>query len=127
MKSNLSKWGRIFLGIFLIVYALNQFFHFLPTGYGEMPEDARNFLDAVVMYLPLLYVFEIIIGLFLIINKWSAFILIVLFPLSVSFLIFMYANGELIETWPALLVAALNVILIINERERYKPLFGQEG
>ena len=127
MKGNLSKWGRIFLGIFLIIYALNQFLHFLPTSYGQMPEDARNFLDAVVMYLPILYIFEIIIGLFLIFNKWTAFILIVLFPLSVSFLIFMFANGELAITWPALVVAALNVILIVNNRERYKTLFAQEG
>jgi hypothetical protein len=92
-----------------------------------MPEDARNFLDAVVMYLPILYIFEIIIGLFLIFNKWTAFILIVLFPLSVSFLIFMFANGELAITWPALVVATLNVILIVNNRERYKTLFAQEG
>ena len=127
MKGDLSKWGRIFLGIFLIIYAFNQFLHFLPTSYGQMPEDARNFLDAVVMYLPILYIFEIIIGLFLIFNKWTAFILIVLFPLSVSFLIFMFANGELAITWPALVVAALNVILIVNNRERYKTLFAQEG
>jgi hypothetical protein len=127
MKGDLSKWGRIFLGIFLIIYAFNQFLHFLPTSYGQMPEDARNFLDAVVMYLPILYIFEIIIGLFLIFNKWTAFILIVLFPLSVSFLIFMFANGELAITWPALVVATLNVILIVNNRERYKTLFAQEG
>lgn len=119
----ISKWLRIFLGLFLIVYALNQFLHFLPTGYTEMPEDARNFLDAVVMYLPLLYVFEIITGLFLIFNKWSAFILIVIFPLSVSFLFFMFANQDLSETWPALIVATVNIILLFNERETYKPLF----
>ena len=123
MKTQLSKWLRIFLGVFLIVYALNQFLHFLPTGYTEMPEDARNFLDAVVMYLPLLYFFEIVTGLFLVFNKWAPFILIVLFPLSVSFLIFTFANSDLSETWPALIVAVLNVILLFNEREKYKPLF----
>ena len=123
MKTHLSKWLRIFLGVFLVVYALNQFLHFLPTGYTEMPEDARNFLDAVVMYLPLLYFFEIVTGLFLVINKWVPFILIVLFPLSVSFLIFTFANQDLSETWPALIVAVLNVILLFNEREKYKPLF----
>lgn len=123
MKENISKWCRGFLGIFLIVYALNQFIHFYPTSYGTMPEDARNFIDAVVMYLPFLYFFEIVIGLLLVLNKWSPFILIVLFPLSVSFLIFTYANKDMSETWPALLVAALNVILLINGREKYKSLF----
>ena len=123
MKTNISKSLRIFLGVFLIVYALNQFLHFLPTGYTEMPEDARNFLDAVAMYLPLLYLFEIITGLFLIFNKWLAFILIVLFPLSISFLFFTFANQDLSETWPALIVASINVILLVYEREKYRPLF----
>jgi hypothetical protein len=123
MKTNVSKGLRIFLGLFLIIYALNQFLHFLPTGYSEMPENARNFLDAVVMYLPLLYAFEIVTGLFLIFNKWAAFILIVLFPLSVSFLIFSFANQDLSETWPALIVAALNVVLLIDSRQKYMPLF----
>ena len=121
--SSLTKWSRVFLGIFLIAYALNQFFHFLPTSYGKMPEDAMNFLDSVIMYLPMLYVFEIIVGLFLIFNKWSAFILIVLFPLSVSFMIFSMVNGEMAEMWPAIVVAVLNVFLIVNMKEKYLPLF----
>jgi len=119
----MSKSFRIFLGIFMIAYALNQFLHFFPTSYGEMPEDARNFIDGVVVYLPFLYMFEIIIGMFLILNKWAAFIQIVLFPLSVSFLIFTFANQDIRETWPALIVAAINILLILNDREKYKSLF----
>jgi putative oxidoreductase len=123
METNISKWLRIFLGLFLIAYALNQFLHIIPAGYTDMPDNARDFLDAVVIYLPLLYVFEIITGLFLIFNKWTALILIVLFPLSVSFLIFTFANQDLSETWPAVIVAGLNVTLLISSRKRYKPLF----
>lgn len=120
MKKSLSKYGRILLGAFLVIYALNQFFHFFPSGYGKMPEDARNFIDAVVMYLPMLYLFEIVIGLLLILNKWSTLLLIVLFPLSLSFLIFMFANQDFSETWPALFVGILNIILIINDREKVR-------
>lgn len=123
MKTNTSKWGRILLGIFLIIYAVNQFAHLFPTGYDNMPEEAQRFLDSVVMYLPYLYILEAVIGLLLILDKWSAFILIVLFPLSVSFLIFTYANGDLTETWSALVVAALNIFLILSDKEKYKPLF----
>lgn len=125
MKKNetLINVLRIVLGLFLIVYALNQFLHFFPTSYGNMPEDARDFIDAVVIYLPFLYVFEILIGLLLIFNKWTAFILILLFPLSVSFLIFHFSNKDMMEMWPALVVALLNVILLLNEKEKYIPLF----
>ncbi len=114
---------RTALGLFLILYALNRFFHFLPSSYGAMPEITENFLDAVASYLPALYIFEIIIGLFLIFNKWTPFILIVLFPLSVAFLIFSISNGEFSKAWPAFVVAAINIILIVRRRDIYKSLF----
>lgn len=125
MKSNdiLFKVLRTVLSLFLIFYALNRFFHFLPSSYGAMPEVTKDFLDAVAGYLPALYIFEIVIGLFLIFNKWTPFILIVLFPLSVAFLIFSISNGEFSKAWPAIFVALLNVILISRRKEMYKSLF----
>ena len=122
-SDNLSKWLKIILGIFLIGYALNQFFHFLPSGYGKMPENSRDFIDAVAIYLPFLYLLEIIIGIFLLINKWTSFILIVLFPLSVAFVIFTFANMNIANTWPAVIVALLNIILVFKAREKYRALF----
>lgn len=118
-----SKLLRIILGLFLIVYALNQFFHFLPSGYGDMPVNAKDFLDGVAIYLPYLYMFEIIIGLLLILNKWTSFILIVLFPLTLSFLIFVFSNGDMSKIWTAIVVGALNIILLLNRSKVYKPLF----
>lgn len=125
MKTNnlTFKTLRIALGLFLVLYALNKFFQFLPTSYGAMPAHTQDFLDAVATYLPALYIFEIIIGLFLVFNKWTPMILIVLFPLSITFLIFSFSNGSLVKAWPALVVALLNVALIINRSEQYKPLF----
>jgi len=125
MKNNqsLKTWLRIILGLFLIVYALNQFLHFLPTSYGKMPEDAMDFIYAVIVYLPFLYVFEIILGLLFIFNKWTPFLLLVLFPLSVAFLIFSISNQDFIDALPALVVAFLNFTLILFEKEKYKPLF----
>ncbi|NNE03191.1 MAG: hypothetical protein HKN52_08490 [Eudoraea sp.] len=125
MKTNdvLYKVLRTTLGLFLILYALNRFFHFVPASFGAMPEVTMDFLDAVAAYLPALYIFEIIIGLFLIFNKWTAFVLIVLAPLSVAFLIFSISNGEFSKAWPAFVVAIINVILLLRRREMFKPLF----
>lgn len=125
MKNNQSiKTGlRVFLGLFLIAYSLNRFFRFLPTSYGMMPESTMDFLYAVVEYLPLLYIFEIILGLLFVFNKWTAFLLIVLFPLSVAFLIFSIANQDFLDALPAVIVALLNFVLILFEKEKYKPLF----
>jgi uncharacterized membrane protein YphA (DoxX/SURF4 family) len=114
---------RIVLGLFLILYALNKFFQFVPTSYGSMPEDAQMFFDSVVVYLPALYIFEIIIGLMLLTNTWTSFLYVVLFPLSASFMMFSIINQDLGEMWPAVLVAALNIILLFSRKEDYRPLF----
>ena len=117
------EWVRVFLGVFLILYALNKFFHFFPSGYGQMPKEAEDFLDSTLMFLPFLYIFEIIIGLFLVFNKWPAAIYIVLFPLTVAFLIFSFTNKDLGDMWPAILVAILNITMLYSERGKYKPMF----
>jgi uncharacterized membrane protein YphA (DoxX/SURF4 family) len=118
-----KKILRIVLGLFLILYGLNKFFHVVPTGFGQMPENARDFIDGVAIYLPYLYIFEILIGLLLVLNVWTPLILIVLAPLSVSFVIFVAANGDPTEIAPALIVALLNLLLLIAEKEKYKNLF----
>ncbi|UKM64887.1 hypothetical protein GSB9_01445 [Flavobacteriaceae bacterium GSB9] len=122
-QTKTSNWLRIILGLFLIIYALNQFIHFIPFTYGDMPENTRDFIDAVAHYLPFLYLFEILIGVLLIINKWTPFIIIVLFPLTISFLVFNLSNNDLIKIWPAVVVAILNVLLLLRFKEKYQPLF----
>jgi putative oxidoreductase len=124
MKANtIFSTLRITLGLFLIIYALNQFLHFLPTSYGAMPENTRSFIDSVAAYLPYLYLFEILIGLLLILNKWTPFIIIVLFPLTISFLIFNLSDNDFSKIWASLIVAFLNIALFFNYKEKYKPLF----
>jgi putative oxidoreductase len=120
-----SKFTRIIgiiLGAFLIIYAANQFIHFFPTSYGQMPDFAKNYLDAVVSFLPALYIFEILVGIFLLLNIWIPFIAIMLTPLSVSFLIFNFTNGDW-NMLTAAFVAVLNLILIYQYWEKYRPLF----
>ncbi|MFT4738339.1 MAG: putative oxidoreductase [Paraglaciecola sp.] len=124
MKKTTETWIRLILGLYLIGYALNQFLHLIPTSYGNMPEITRDFIDSIIMYLPFLYLFEIVIGLLLIFNKWTGVILIVLVPLSVSFMMFNIINGDFTMLWPALFVATLNVALLYFQRDRYRPLLG---
>jgi len=134
MNTKSTSLLNIILGLFLIIYAANQFLHIFPTSYGDMPEFTQSYLDATAPFLPALYVFEIIIGLLLVINRWRPFILIVLAPLTVNFLIFNITNlildssavtltENLARIWPAALVAILNIILIFQYRDKFKPLF----
>ncbi len=121
-SSRFTRTISIILGIFFILYAANQFIHFFPTSYGEMPDFARNYIDAVAPFLPALYIFEIVIGFFLIFNIWIPFITIVLAPLSISFLIFNFTNGDW-NILSAAFVAVMNMILIYQYWDVYKPLF----
>ncbi len=117
------KTLRILLGLFLIFYALNKFLHFIPMGYGDMPDSAEAFLDSVAAYLPFLYIFEIVIGILLLMAKWRSFIYVVLFPLSLAFLMFSIINDDFTELWPALFVALVNIILLASRKEKYAVLF----
>lgn len=121
-NSKTTRILSIVLGTFLIIYAANQFLHFLPSGYGKMPEFTREYLDAVLPFLPALYIFEIILGIAFITNKWVPFLVIILAPLSVNFLIFNFANGGW-NILTAAFVAVMNLALIYQYRDRYKPLF----
>jgi putative oxidoreductase len=129
MNSNINKMKNnsfssiisIVLGAFLIVYALNQFFHFFPMSYGNMPDFTRDLIDATIPFLPALYVFEILLGLMLIWNKWVPLIAIVLAPLSISFVIFNVSNGGW-NILSAAFVAVLNLWLLYAHRQKYLPL-----
>ncbi|XOV94928.1 MAG: hypothetical protein ACFHWX_09500 [Bacteroidota bacterium] len=123
MNSKAEKWIRTLLGVYLVGYALNHFVHLVPTSYGAMPEVTENFIDSIIMYLPYMYFFEILVGLLLIFNKYTGFLLIMLFPLSFSFMMFNIINGNIVMLWPAILVAALNIILLAIHKDRYQPLF----
>ncbi len=120
--SNFKKITTGVLGVYLIIYALNQFFHFMPTSYGQMPKFTQDYLDAILPFLPALYIFEILVGIVLIMHKWVPFIALVLAPLSINFLIFNFANGG----WniiSAAFVALMNLVMIYQYRDSYKPLF----
>ena len=119
----ITKWERLILGIFLFVYGLNQFVHFIPLESESNTSEARIFLDAVRVYLPYLYVFEMLIGVLLVLDRWTSFVLVVLFPLSISFLIFNLPNQNMTNSVPALIVSSLNIYLMVSRKERYAPLF----
>ncbi|MEX2349924.1 MAG: DoxX family membrane protein, partial [Flavobacteriaceae bacterium] len=89
MNSTFTKILRFLLAALLIVIGLNKFLNFIPTP--EIPEDASAFmgsLKATGYVLPVLGVLEILIGLFLLFNKWVAFALLALVHISENILLY---------------------------------------
>lgn len=118
MNSKFTKITRIILGIILLLSGLNKIFKIIPTPADDLIES----FGQVDYIFPIVAVLEIIIAVLLLSNKWVAFALILLVPLSLNILLFhFYLNLQGII--PAILVATLNGILIYKHRRQYVALF----
>lgn len=123
MNSQFTKLMRILLGAILVVFGLNKFLTFIPAP--ELPENAANFinsLESTGYVLQVVGAIEVIIGLLLLLNKWVAFALVVLVPISANILLF-HLFLDIPGISGALLVTIFNGILMYKLWPKYRPLF----
>jgi putative oxidoreductase len=123
MKSSFTTILRIILALGLIFFALNKFFDFIPMF--KMPDAAANFFESLratgyVFYV--IAIIEIIIGGLLLLKKWVPFALILLAPLSFNMLLF-HIFLDVSDIWVAMVIVAMNIILIYKYWRAYRPLF----
>lgn len=123
MNSQFTKIVRILLGLILIAFGANKIYTFIPLP--EPSPEASDFISSLAStgyVLTVIAVFEIVIGLLLLIKKWVPFALLLLVPLSLNILLFhLFLDVPSIGT--AILVVALNGILLYKHRRKYAPLF----
>jgi len=116
---------RTLLGLIYIVFGLNFFFHFLNMPVPVMSKAAADFsggLFGAGYFFPFLKVLEIVSGIFLLVNKYTAFFILFVFPITLN--IFLY-HAFLMPS--GLTVAApmilLNLFLGYAYRKYYTSLF----
>lgn len=123
MNSKFTQTVRIVLGIILLVFGANKIYTFIPLP--QPPQQAAEFMASLADtgYIPtVVALFEIIMGLLLLFRLWVPFVLLLLVPLSLNILLFhLFLDIPAIGT--ALLVVALNGILLYKHRVKYRPLF----
>jgi len=88
-KPTFTKVLRILLAIILLVFSLNGFFSFLSMP--EPPQAAARFLQALVeagYVFPLLYGVEIIIGVLLLLNRYTPLALLAFSPIALNILLY---------------------------------------
>ena len=125
MNSTFTKILRIVLGLGLIFFGVSKLidFNIMPTHIYT--GEAAIFIDSLSetgYILKVIGIFEILIGLLLLFNKWVSFALILLAPITVNILLFhlfLDTPGLLI----ALIIVILNAILIYKHWKVYRPLF----
>lgn len=125
MNSTFTRILRLILGLGLIIFGLTKFisFGFIPEPY--FPEEAALFLESLSntgYVLKAVGLFELVIGLLLVLNKWIPFALLLLAPITLNiflFHVFLDTPGLI----RALIVISLNAILIYKYWKAYRPLF----
>ena len=117
--------ARTLLGLIFLVFGLNFFFHFIPMTPPPMSKEATAFSGGLFgsgYFFQYLKGIEVISGLFLLINRFSAFFTLVLLPISVN--IALYHTILAPAGAPmGIGIIVLNLFLCIAYIKYYKSVF----
>jgi hypothetical protein len=113
------------LGLIFVVFGLNFFFQFLHMAQPPMPEKAQAFSGGLYgsgYFFQYMKVIEIASGLAILFNRYTAFFLLILFPVSVN--IFLFHTILAPAGVPlALAIIVLHLFLGFAYRKYYSSLF----
>jgi putative oxidoreductase len=123
MKKKILFGVSILFGLMFINSGLNKFFNYMPMP-KDMPENMMKVMTAfmeISWLMPLIAVAEITGGLLFITNKYRALGAIIIFPVMIGILlthIIIAPSGLPI----ALVLLAIEIWVIIENREKYLPM-----
>jgi len=123
MKKKILFGVSLLFGLLFINSGLNIFFNYMPMP-KDLSENMMKLMKALTdisWLLPLVGIAEIVGGFLFIINKYRAFGAVIIFPIIVGILlthIFNDPSGLPI----AIVVLAINIWVIIENREKYLPM-----
>jgi uncharacterized membrane protein YphA (DoxX/SURF4 family) len=123
MKKKILLVVSILFGLMFINSGLNKFFNYMPMP-KDMPENMMKVMTAFMeigWLMPLVAVAEIAGGLLFITNKYRALGAIIIFPIMIGILL------THIQIAPsglpvALALLAIEIWVIIENREKYLPM-----
>jgi putative oxidoreductase len=122
MNTKVFMAVRLLLGLMLLVFGVNKFFNFLPAPEG-MSADAVAYFGALTSakVITLVAIVEVLAGLALIINKFGAFLAIILMSVSVNAVLF-HATLDPGNIAPAMALLVLNIVIVYGYKDKYKAL-----
>src|SRR5271170_6342908 len=117
-----STIARYLAGIIFLVFGLNGFLHFIP--FPPPTGVAGQFMGALYLshYLWVIFAFQVIAGVLLLVNRYVPLAVAVLAPVIVNILSF-HALMAPSGLPPALLVAILWTAIFIEVRPAFSGLF----
>ena len=117
--------ARFLLGIIFFVFGLNGFLHFIPAS-PPPSGTAGRFVGALLVsnYLVVVFLFQLISAVLLLVNRYVPLALTLLAPIIVNILlihILMLPGGLLL----ALVVTVLWIVVFLSVRSAFAGLFQQ--
>ena len=122
MNSKVLLVLRIIFGLFLLFFGSNHLFQFVDPP--PPPEEAMSYWEAIIAtkVVTLVGIVEIVAGLSLLLNKYSALMMVILMSISVNAMLYhLTLDSAGIPMGSALLV--LNIVMLYANKDNYKGLF----
>lgn len=116
--------SRVFVGLIYFIFGLNGFLQFIPLP--PLPDQAGQFMGALAAtgyFFPVLKATEVIAGLALLTNKFSALALVVLAPITIHIFLFhaVLTPGIGNSLMPVVLIIA-SLVAAYSMKDKYAPL-----
>jgi putative oxidoreductase len=114
--------ARILLGLMMLVFGLNKFFHFIPME-PPVAEEALAYMAVIVgSYIgTVIAVVEIVTGLMLLINKYLALAAVLVFPVMLNAFLY-HITLDPANSAGAILALLFNIILLWDKKESYQGM-----
>ena len=115
---------RILTGLVFAVFGAMKFFPSLTANAPQPTGEALDFMNeltATGYFIPFLGLVEVVIGLMLLFNMWSALASILLMPISVNIFLFnvlLMPSGWFVGVFPLI----FNIYLLYYHREKYSQI-----
>jgi uncharacterized membrane protein YphA (DoxX/SURF4 family) len=123
MKKKILLVVSILFGLMFVNSGLNKFFNYMPMP-KDMPENMMKAMTAFMeigWLMPLIAVAEIAGGLLFITNKFRALGAIIIFPVMIGILL-THITIDPSGLPVAVVLLAINLWVIIENREKYLPM-----
>ena len=124
MKPKIEIGVRYLLALLLGVFGASKFVHFLPTP--ELPPEAGAFFGALgnAGYIfPAIGIVFLVVALLLAVNRWVAFGLILLAPITFHIIAYHLRFDLPGLAGPGALLLILQLALVVLHWDDFKPLF----
>ncbi|MBC8405645.1 MAG: DoxX family membrane protein [Planctomycetes bacterium] len=113
--------ARLLLGLIFTVFGLNKFFQFIPMPPMEgVAAEYMGGLAATGYFFPLLGATEVVVGVALLLNRFTALALVILAPITVHIAAFHILDPSGLPM--AVVILLLHLGLAWDLRAAYRPL-----